>query len=219
MRNLLALIIFSLIYDINLKLEETEYDFIIKVEDSADSYIWNNNTIALRKNITNPIDIFDTPDYENVIFNIGLKKYDKDIIINMKCHLWKRKYDDYIAICDIEKEPQIEPFLSYKIDSLFLFKNKKIKFYTESTVVSDCTNVPFIYFNKQTIDLNDEKDFYYFKFKTGAIQDTNLFVIDTKPSESYLVAFDKCDIKQRDMTCAMSRKKIESLLGYFSEVF
>ena len=52
MRNLLTLIIFSLIYDINLKLEEAEYDFIIKVEDSADSYIWNNNTIALRKNIT-----------------------------------------------------------------------------------------------------------------------------------------------------------------------
>ena len=70
MRNLLALIILSLIYDINLKLEDANYDFIIKVEKALDCYIWNNNTIALRKNITNPIDIFDTPDYENVIFNI-----------------------------------------------------------------------------------------------------------------------------------------------------
>ena len=219
MRNLLALIILSLIYNINLKLEEANYDFIIKVERALDCYIWNNNTIALRTNITNPIDIFDTSDYESVIFDIRLKQYDKDIIINMKCHLWKPIIDKYLALCDIEKEPRIEPFYPYEIDSIFLYKNKKIKFYAESSIGSNCANVPFIYSGKQNIDLNNEKDFYYFKFKTGAIQDTNLFVVGTMPSETYILAFDKCDIKQRDMTCAMSRKKIESFLSYYSEVF
>ena len=179
MRNLLALIILSLIYNINLKLEDANYDFIIKVEKALDCYIWNNNTIALRTNITNPIDIFDTSDYESVIFDIRLKQYDKDIIINMKCHLWKPIIDKYLALCDIEKEPRIEPFYPYEIDSIFLYKNKKIKFYAESSIGSNCANVPFIYSGKQNIDLNDEKDFYYFKFKTGAIQDTNLFVVGT----------------------------------------
>jgi len=215
MRNLLTLIILSLISNINLKLEEVKVDYVIKVKNSFDCHIWNNNTISLRTNITNPIAIFDTSDYESVIFDIGLKKYNKDIIVNMKCHIWKPKEDNYLALCDIEKEPQIEPFSSYEIDSIFSFKNKQIKFYSESTITSHCANVPLIYSDKQIIDLNDEKDIYYFKFKTGAVQDTNLIALASKPYESNFFPFDNCEVKERDMTCTLSERKLESLLTYY----
>ena len=215
MRNLLTLIILSLISNINLKLEEVKVDYVIEVKKSFDCHIWNNNTISLRTNITNPIAIFDTSDYESVIFDIGLKKYNKDIIVNMKCHIWKPKEDNYLALCDIEKEPQIEPFLSYEIDSIFSFKNKQIKFYSESTITSHCANVPLIYSDKQIIDLNDEKDIYYFKFKTGAVQDKNLIALASKPDESNFFPFDNCEVEERDMTCTLSKRKLESLLTYY----
>ena len=169
--------------------------------------LWNNNTIALRTNITNPISIFNSSDYENIAFDIGIKEYNKDIIINMKCHLWKPKEDNCLAICDIEKEPLIKEFYHFTINSIISYKNKKIKFIskTYSYLDSQGPNVPFIYSNQQVIDLNDEKDFYYFYYKTGAIQETNLILDSTR--ELYMLPVDNCDAKQRDMICKVSKKK------------
>ena len=214
MQNLLFLIIFSLISTINLKFETENIDFFIELTATDDCYIWNNNTIALRTNITNPISIFNSSDYENIAFDIGIKEYNKDIIINMKCHLWKPKEDNCLAICDIEKEPLIKEFYHFTINSIIAYKNKKIKFIskTYSYLDSQGPNVPFIYSNQQVIDLNDEKDFYYFYYKTGAIQETNLILDSTR--ELYMLPVDNCDVKQRDMICKVSKKKIESFLIY-----
>ena len=41
MRNLLTLIILSLISNINLKLEEVKVDYVIEVKNSFDCHIWN----------------------------------------------------------------------------------------------------------------------------------------------------------------------------------
>ena len=70
MKNLLAFIILFLISNINLKLEKENIDFFIELTATDDCYIWNNNTIALRTNLTNPIAIFNTSEYENITFDI-----------------------------------------------------------------------------------------------------------------------------------------------------
>ena len=71
MKNLSVFIILTLISYIYLKLEESNYNYIIEVQKSSDCYIYNNSTVALELNIFNPIDIFGK-DYENIIFDIVL---------------------------------------------------------------------------------------------------------------------------------------------------
>ena len=71
MKNLSVFIILTLISYIYLKLEESNYNYIIEVQKSSDCYICNNSTVALELNISNPIDIFGK-DYENIIFDIVL---------------------------------------------------------------------------------------------------------------------------------------------------
>ena len=93
MKNLLAFIILFLISNINLKLEKENIDFFIELTTTDDCYIWNNNTIALRTNLTNPIAIFNSSEYESITFDIGLNLRYTDIIVNMECHLWKPKKD------------------------------------------------------------------------------------------------------------------------------
>ena len=160
--------------------------------------------------MTNPIAIFNTSEYENITFDIGLILRYTDIIVNMECLLWKPKEDNCLAICDIEKEPLIEESSYFTINSIVPYKNKKIKFYSKKIIDAQGPNVPFIYSEKQTVDLNDEKDFYYFNFKTGAIQEVNLNLQKENTEELYNSRFDKCEIKQRDMICKISKRRIET---------
>ena len=71
MKNLSVFIILTLISYIYLKLEESNHNHTIEVQKSSDCYIYNNSTLALELNISNPIDIFGK-DYENIIFDIVL---------------------------------------------------------------------------------------------------------------------------------------------------
>ena len=111
MRNILPFIILALISSISLKLDETNYDFVISLGDTTENSVFNKTTIALYTNITNPIEIFDTSDFEKIIFDIALKG-DNDISINMKCHLWKKSEKNYLSICDIYNTP-LDTYNSY----------------------------------------------------------------------------------------------------------
>ena len=132
----------------------------------------------------------------------------------MECLLWKPKKDNCLAICDIEKEPSVEKSSSYIINSIIPYKNKIIKFFSKENLYPERPEVPFLYSDVQIVDLNDEKDFYYFYYKTGVIQDTNLNLRLTDTGEIYMLPFDNCETNQRNMICKISKKKLESFLNY-----
>ena len=63
MRNILVFIILTLISSISLKLEETNYDFVIELSETTENSIFSKATIALFTNITNATEIFDISDF------------------------------------------------------------------------------------------------------------------------------------------------------------
>ena len=107
---------------------------------------------------------------------------------------------------------------SYNVDSTFIYKNKKIKFYSYSYIDNQFLKSPFIYSDKTIIDLNDERDAYYFKFKTGIYYDTNVFLRSKYESLMIYIPFDECKVKQREMTCKLTRKRIENFYYYNSRI-
>ena len=132
--------------------------------------------------------------------------------MTMKCHLWKPKSDNLLAICDLRDDPTKFPFYSFTVDDyIFNYKSKNIKFISDS-FGTFFQKSPFIYSDEQTIDLSDEKDVYYFKFKTGLFYDTQLFLYDKNNQNLLYIPFDGCSVKERIMTCKMTRKKIESFV-------
>ena len=64
MKALLPFILLALINNINLKLEDTNYDLIIKASISTETHLWKDSTFALTTNVTNPYLIFDALDIE-----------------------------------------------------------------------------------------------------------------------------------------------------------
>ena len=170
--------------------------------------------LALFTNITNATEIFDTSDFENIIFDIALKG-NHNISVNMKCHLWKKSEKNYILICDIYEAPLDMWNSYYEIDSIFTYKNKKIKFYTYSSISRRYyLKIPFMYANEEIVNLNDGNDTYYFKFKAGLYYDTNLFLYSIHGLYNLLIPFDDCQAKQREIICKLTRKTLEGFYWY-----
>ena len=132
-----------------------------------------------------------------------------------KCHLWKPKNDPLLIICDLRDDPLKFKGNHFSTDDyIFTYKGKTIKIifkdYSSNTIVK----YPLIYSEEQTIDLNEEKDYYYFKFKTGLFYDTRLFLKNIHNNMLIYIPFDDCEVKDREMTCKMTRKKIESFIFF-----
>lgn len=119
----------------------------------------------------------------------------------------------YYLICDIYEAPLDYYSSSYKIDSIIIYKNKKIKFYTYSSISRRYfAKIPFMYANEEIIDLNDGNDTYYFKFKAGLYYDTNLFLYNIHGLYNLFIPFDNCQAKQREIICKLTRKNIRRFL-------
>ena len=212
MKALLPFILLALINNINLKLEDTNYDLIIKASISTETHLWKDSTFALTTNVTNPYLIFDALDIEKQIFETTLRW--KDISMTIKCNLWKPLYERLLVICDLRDDPLKFNHNEFSMDDYeFTYKDKKIKIISDGFNV--IVNYPFVYCDQQNIDLNVEQDAYYFKFKAGLFYDTNLFLRDINRYQMPLyVPFDGCEVKDREMTCKMMRKKIESFASF-----
>ena len=133
--------------------------------------------------------------------------------MKIKCHLWYTKLYPLTAICDLKDVPPNLKNIKFSIDEyIFTYKSKRIKFYSNK-IEAEVKKIPFIYSDLQILDLDDKNDVYYLNFKTGLFYDTNLCVIEYYLNRyiQYL-PLDKCDVKDRNMTCKITRKKIESFL-------
>ena len=214
MKNLLfSIIILNSISKGNLKLEETNYDLVISTQQSRDCFLWKDTTFALYTNLSNQFDFFDPLDIDKQIIETSIRFKKNITAINFKCHLWKPRGEVLGAICDLKDDPKMINYYSdYSLDDYILtYKNKKIKFIFD-LYFSILRKTPFLYSDVQTIDITDEKDDYYFKFRTGLFYETPVFLRDLDLFHLFFIPIDYCEVKERIMTCKMSRKKIESFL-------
>ena len=213
MKNLLeALVSLSLICLGNLKIEEEKYDLIIEAEKYLSVYLWKDSTFGLYSNVSNPLNIFDQSDIEKQIIETKLR-VENSIALKIKCHLWYTKLYPLTAICDLKDAPPNLKNIKFSIDEyIFTYKSKRIKFYSNK-IEAEVKKIPFIYSDLQILDLDDKNDVYYLNFKTGLFYDTNLCVIEYYLNRYiHYLPLDKCDVKDRNMTCKITRKKIESFL-------
>ena len=212
MKALLPFILLALINNINLKLEDTNYDLIIKATTSSETHLWKISTFALQTNVSNPFLIFDPLDIENQKFETTLRF--RHVSMTIQCHLWKPTYGSLLVICDLIDDPLKFNRSDFSVDDYeFIYKGKRIKIISDGFNV--IVNLPFIYYHDQNIDLNIEQDVYEFKFKAGLFYDTNLYLSgEGRDQMPCFVHFDSCEVKNREMTCKMTRKKIESFVSY-----
>ena len=193
----------------------------IKEKDNNDTIIFGEKgIISLVTNFNdNKRNIFDASDIEDKT------KFQTRIYGDMKsniiyCRLWKPNNDNLRIICKVNK---------YDLDSqthkLFL-SDKVILNYNEYiiNIPLEITlnirkfnyDIPFLYSNRQTIEIKDDIKSYNLKFKIETYNNESLYLYG-EVNNSLII--DKCQKNENEINCEVSKEKLEEVLVKHNEQF
>ena len=161
--------------------------------------------------------IFNTSDIEeSTLFDGGF--YLEDAFENtyayFECRLWNPNGMNVIIICSIDNstKPDSTYILNFEYGHL-IWGDYDITIKGEKdlniTLETKSFNIPFIYSNPQTIDLNEGDQYYQLRFKTMSYQGEKLAIIADLKSYSLISDFDAMNITDNELTILISRQKIE----------
>ena len=203
--------------------------FVNSKDNNRDLTLGKNGFFSFVTNYTDEKNIFDISDIEEkTSFNITITKeyYEKENYFNASCRLWKPKNDKIRAICKlnekITKEGNIKinsfifPFKEYKVA---IISRLKYGFYLEKI---EEETAPFLYSDKQEINIEENKQYYDLKFK---IEEYNNEVLTLQKKEMdrdiNFIDFilEDCNIEGKYLTCKIEKDKIIENLYYNGETF
>ena len=187
--------------------------------DKEQTIIGKNGFLSFTTNYTDEKDIFDISDIkEKTQFNTTISSYD-----NITCRLWKLKDNTIRLICKLHDT--ICSHCSISLDSsYFYYKKYKIEIISKASkiIVQTNENIPFLYSEKQEINIEEDKKFYELKFKIEDYNNEALFLQRKQPGmDMYLteLILDDCNVEENDLICKLEKEKIIESLYYNGEVF
>ena len=195
-------------------------------EDNKENIIiGKNGFFILLTNYFDKKNIFDISDIEEKThFNTTISKLnDPENLYKVTCRLWKPKDDKIRLICKLNDEITNGKI---KINSVtFTYKKYEIylvsmmSYQTQAIITSE--NIPFIYSDKNIINIEEDKQFYDLKFKIEEYNNEILFLQRKKLGGEYLTELnlDDCNKKGKDLTCKIEKEKIIENLYYNGEIF
>ena len=177
-------------------------------------------------NYTDEKDIFDISDIEEKThFNTTISLSNvQEINVNVTCRLWKPKSDNLRLLCKLNEEIADSRF---KLNSaLFYYKKYAIALISmmsfKTIVTKTGQNIPFLYSDKQEINIEEDKQYYELKFKIEEYNNEVLFLQRKENSEDmYLteLILDNCNSKGKELICQIEKEKIIENLHYNGEIF
>ena len=108
-------------------------------------------------------------------------------------------------------------------DHIIDYKGKKIKIFSENymNITINEYNYPFLYADKQTIDLNDGKNVYELKFKFKLFNEGDSLVLGSRTYDAlnYINIINNCTIKENELICNIDKNAIEGHILTNEETF
>ena len=170
------------------------------------------------KNIFNSNDIDEKTEFNTTITDKNLNNYEST------CRLWKIENEAIRIFCDLNKKIIYQ---NIKLNSASLtYNGHKIAIISQMNFAMKINQLssktPFIYSDKQIIEVEKEKDLYEIKFKVLEYHNEQLILLNIeKDGEEELnnILLDDCDLNGKDLKCYLARVKIEEILGYSGQEF
>ena len=193
----------------------------IKYEDNKEEKIIGNKgilTIITDYN-DNELNIFDSSDIENYKFNSVFMDNNTEFNYNATCRLWKPNNDKIRIFCKFDENLKNQnQSITFK-DTNFTYKNYNIEIKSEIDnikVKQIQKDISFLYSELQTINVIDEKEIYYIKFKIESYYNERLILynlcLNTYVFEHYI-------IKNNELICTITKTKIKEILDFSGKTF
>ena len=205
-----------------LSKEDSLNIFVLDKYNNQEIKIGQNGIIYFITNYTDKINIFDSSDIEEKTeFKTTITDNNKNNY-NVTCRLWKPNGNYFRIFCKLDKNIILQNIFIKINSASFTYDRHKIKIlslmdYSIKLNTFD-TNMPFIYSDKQTIDINKEYNFYEIKFKLLEYNNEQLILFN-KGEELSNIFLDNCDLNGKNLSCKITREKIVEILGHSGQNF
>ena len=201
---------------INIILPENRVYIIIEEKlNFTGINIGENGLLYFETNYIDDKDFFDESDIEETIFNTSIIANDNyDYIIT--CRLWKPSDKKLRVFCKLND--QLFYFNSdiYLKNSSFIYKDKIISIICKTRNIKykkTDNRIPFLYSDKQNINIEKEKESYDLTFKIWEYYNETLYLQINKPDFGYkYITLDNCTVENKDLKCKVPKEKFEEVL-------
>ena len=192
-----------------LKIEDKYYKEKIIIGENRISYFitkYNDNEL----NIFNSSDIEDKTKFETIISD-----REKSYIAN--CRLWKPNNDNLRIICKANNFFANRGY--FTIEQVSFIYNEyiiNISFGSEFDYGIKNYKIPFLYSERQIIEIKDEIECYNLKFKIEEYDNEILYLYGEVNNSLIL---DNCQKNENDLNCNLTKEKLEEILVKNNEQF
>ena len=215
-RNLNKFVEYSSNFDEN-KLESNaqpnENIIEIKLEDKYNNeslIIGQKGTLVFITSFDDSQNIFNTSDIEEkTSFDTNITDEDNNIY-QITCRLWKPNLENVHLLCDLKE------ILAKNNTKIISFINKELTY--EDNIMHIVSNlspiyiqqynqeIPFLYSERQTINIIEDEDYYEIKFKMSKYNNELLFITGEDLS---MIPLDNNTIKGDELICSVKKDKLE----------
>ena len=192
-------------------------DIQIKEKDNMELFLLGEKGIIYlvtdykdNENIFNISDIEEKTKFETMI-------YDSVNSNTVNCRLWKPNNDNIGLICKLNKFYLDQGIFRMEKVSL-IYKEYIINVYFETYLHFNKTNyeIPFLYSDRQIIDIKDGIESYDLKFNIEKYNNESLYLYGEV--DNFLI-LDKCQKNDNELNCEISKEKLEEILIKNNEQF
>ena len=166
--------------------------------------------------------IFDSSDIEEKTNFETIISVDDTNQINVNCKLWKPIDEKLNMFCKLRGNLTYGEH-SFNLTSYsFKYDNKKFNIIQNGSLslFQLDERLPFLYSSKQMLNINENTNTYYLKFKIGEYNNEYLMIpADTKREFGSIILLDECFVEGKELKCKLEKDVIEEYAAYNGQKF
>ena len=186
---------------IGIEKEDNNITLEIGLEGTINIITGYNDT---ERNIFDINDIEEKTSFDTIFIDENNKEY------NTKCRLWKAENEKIRLFCNLQRIFKYSTHNLTLPEISFIYKNINIYIIPHcSIIINQITyNIPFLYSDKQTINIEEGINLYEFQFKADYYDNDILFYY----SGSNYNILDNCKKEYKSVSCNITKDKLEENL-------
>ena len=200
-------VILPIDYEYKIRIKEEDNKNAIEIGEKGTLYLFTDYNED-ETNIFDPSDIEENTIFETTIID------DEENTYNVNCRLFKPTGEKLIILCHLNENLKYTTQNITLTDVRLTYHEYNLTILSETSVTVNQLNypIPFIYSDKQIININDDTEEYELKFKYDSYNENDLIYIRGYLSNYNYAILDNCETKEKELICKMSKEKLETLL-------
>ena len=189
----------------------------LSIDEPNMQYLGKNNILFFTTNYLDKSNVFNNSELSEISLNLTFSNNDNKTL-NVICNLWKPIDEKIRLICKFNERFENEEQLIYLNEKRYNYKNYKFIFYNSTkylTIKQFYSQIAFLYYDEQIININDNIDSYILKFKKEFYNNEQLILYQDINKRAIL----DCKDELGEIKCLIEKDDLFQILSEPNEKF